>query len=54
MMAIYGQCHTKIAPTGKKVSFVEEIACLNYKVDMSMYMITSKQVLIDPKYVPIT
>ena len=53
MMANYLQWHTERAPSGKKVSSVEEISSLSDKVDMIMSILTSKQVPIDPNNVPL-
>src|ERR1044072_6516843 len=52
MMLNYSQWHTKRAPTGKKVSSVEEISYLNEKVDLIMSLLT-KQPSIDPQDVPL-
>src|ERR1041385_3997219 len=48
MVANYFQWHYEQSSTGRKVNSVEEISCLNEKVDMIMFMLT-KQVPIDPR-----
>src|SRR3954463_1047477 len=52
MMTKYSQWHTERAPTGRKVSSVEEISSLNEKVDLIMSLLT-KQAPIDPHDVPL-
>ena len=53
MITNYSQWHTKRAPTGKKVNYVEEISSLNEKVDVIMSMLATNQSPIDPNNVPI-
>src|ERR1041385_8887201 len=52
MMTNYSQWHTERAPTGRKVTYVEEITSLNDKVDLIMSLLT-KQPSIDPHDVPL-
>src|SRR3954462_7725092 len=42
MMTNYSQWHTKRAPTGRKVNYVEEITSLNEKVDLIMFLLTKQ------------
>ena len=48
IMANYSQWHTKRAPTGKKVNYVEEIATLSEKVDALMNLVPNKNTHVDP------
>ena len=52
MMTNYSQWHTEIAPTGRKVNYVEVISSLNEKVYLIMSLLT-KQSPIDPHDVPL-
>ena len=53
MMVNYSQWHTKRAPSGKKVNYVEEISSLSDNIDMIMSMLASKHVPIDQTNVPL-
>jgi hypothetical protein len=51
MMVNYSKWHTKRAPQGKKVNFVEETSSLSDKIDTIMAMLANDMTHIDPNNV---
>ena len=54
IMTNYSQWHTERAPTGKKVTSVEEIATLSEKVDALMNLVANKNAHVDPNDMPLS
>ena len=53
MMINYSEWHTKRAPQGKKVNYVEETSSLGDKIDAIMSMLVNDRTNIDPNNVPL-
>jgi hypothetical protein len=53
MMITYSEWHTKRAPQGKKVNYVEETSSLSDKVDTIMSMLVNGKAHVDPNNVPL-
>ena len=53
MMVNYSKWHTEMAPTGKKVNYVEEIFSLSDKVEAIINMISSGHSVVDPNNIPL-
>jgi hypothetical protein len=53
MMVNYSEWHTKRAPQGKKVNFVEETSSLSDKIDAIVLMLSNDRTHVDPNNVPL-
>src|SRR3954462_5724603 len=53
MMVNYSEWHTKRAPHGKNVNYVEETSSLSDKIDVIMAMLVNGKAPLDPNSVPL-